>query len=121
MEFFVRIGVDNSISTVMTEKPSIHFYYHHIDCESIEIVRFSKKTNQIAVVDEQALCKDEPKMNLIASYIMCRPIFGNVLICKEGERDGEPDVIGFNEIEVTAARLAMSKAIDKSGLFERDE
>lgn len=121
MEFFVRIGVDNSISTVMTEKPSIHFFYHHIECESIEIVRFAKKTNQIAVVDEEALCKDKPKMNLIASYIMCRPVFGNVLICKEGERDGEPDIVGFNALEVTAARLAMSKVIEKSGMFERSE
>ena len=121
MEFFVRIGVDNSISTVMAGKPSIHFYYRHIDCESIEIVRFAKKTNLIAVVDEEALCKDEPKMNLIASYIMCRPVFGNVLICKEGERDGEPDVVGFNAFEVTSARLAMSKVIEKSGLFERTE
>lgn len=121
MEFFVKIGVDNSISTIMTEKPSLHFFYHHIECESIEIVRFAKNTNQIAVVDEEALCKDEPKMNLIASYITCRPIFGNVIICKEGERDGELDIVGFNAIEVIAARLSMSEVIEKYGLFERDE
>ena len=119
-EFFIRIGVDFTVTTIAAErKPDLQFYYDQIGADNIEIVRQWKKTHQVLIVDGCGLLRENPQVNILASYLTGRELVGNVLMCKEGLRDGEPDIIGYNIKEVTAARLAIRTIFDQSPLFER--
>ena len=121
-EYFIRITPENTIETISTENPDIDFYYQAIGCRCMEIVRgFAKRSKQVAIVDEESLCKENPRLNVIASFICGRPLFDTVLIAREDLRDGEPDIIGFTIEQATAARLAMRVCLMKSGLFEDAE
>lgn len=117
-EFFIHITPECDVSTtVCTGKPDLDFFYEEIGTNSIEIVRFGKKTRHCFIVDEMGRLRKSPKLNPIASLIVNQPIFGTVLIGKEDERNGEPDIIGFTEKEVIAARLALHVSLMSSGLF----
>lgn len=119
-EFFIRIGVDFTVKTIAAErKPDLQFYYDLLGADDIEIIRQWKKTHQVLVVDGSGLLRENPRLNVLASYLTRRELVGNVIMCKEGLRDGEPDIIGYTLHEVTAARLAISTIFDQSPLFER--
>lgn len=119
-EFFIRISVDFTVTTIAAErKPDLQFYYDQIGADDIEIIRQWKKTHQVLIVDGCGLLRENPQVNILASYLTGREIVGNVLMCKEGLRDGEPDIIGYNIKEVTAARLAIRTIFDQSPLFDR--
>ena len=119
-EFFIRIGTDLSVSTIAAvRKPDLKFYYEQIGADDIEIIRQWKKTKQVLIVDGCGLLRDEPQINVLPSYLTGRQIVGNVLMCKEGLRDGEPDIIGYSLHEAIAARLAISCILDESGRFEK--
>ena len=121
IEYFIRITPDNAISTVKTDKPHLFWYYSQINADSIEIVRFNRAMKHVLIVDEEGLLKSNPKMNMIASMLAGQMIVGTVLIAREDLREGEPDIVGFNINEVTAARLGLHYALMNSGLFEDAE
>lgn len=117
MEYFVKITAHDgkcSIDTVQSEKPDLDFYYQEIDCRCIEIVRMPK---HVFVIDEEGRLKDDAELNFIASIMYGEPLYGTVLLCKEDLRDGEPDIIGFDERECAAARFALHMSIMATGLF----
>lgn len=119
-EFFIVIGVDMSFKTVAAErKPDLDFYYSLIGEQGLEIIRHWTKTKQVLLVDDCGLLRENPRMNVLASYLTGRKLVGNVVMCKEGMRDGEPDIIGYTLHEATAARLALQAVFDNSPLFER--
>ena len=121
-EHFILITPDNAVKGVTTEAPGLEFYYEQIGCKTIEIVRISKnRTNKVFIVDEEGLLKENPEINAIASLIVKQPIYGNALLAKEGERNGEPDICGFEIKEAIAARLAIHVSLLGSGMFTIDD
>lgn len=119
-EFFIVIGVDMTVKTVAAErKPDLDFYYSLIGEQGLEIIRQWRKSHQVLLVDDCGLLRENPRLNILASYLTGRVIAGNAVMCKEGFRDDEPDIIGYTLHEVTAARLAIKAVFDESPLFER--
>lgn len=118
-EYFILITPDNTVQTVDTaEPPTPEFFQRYLECEWFTIVRFARITHQVMLCDDCALLKPEPEINKIASCIAHRPLYGNVLMCIEGERNGEPDLIGYNGIQMVCARAALHETLMESGLFE---
>ena len=115
-ENFIRITTNHKMQHLQTESPGLDWYYDKIGCTSIEIVRIGKRCKHVMVVDEEGLMNgSEP--NHIATMIAGQPIFGNVLLCKEDLRNGEPDIVGFNPYEARAAMLAIHCIITDNGDF----
>lgn len=56
------------------------------------------------IVDEEGLLK-EKNFNLLGSFLQNSsiPIAGDIVICKDGIRDGEMDIIGYTEEESAEA------------------
>ena len=120
-EFFIVIGVDMTVKTVAAErKPDLDFYYSLIGEQGLEIIRQWRKSHQVLLVDDCGLLRENPRLNVLASYLTGRVIVGNAVMCKEGLRDDEPDIIGYSLHEVTAARLAIRAVFEESTLFERE-
>lgn len=107
------------------EDKSLSWYYNHIGCDMIEIVHaVGLETPYLMVVDEEALLKDHPVINCIASLLYDMPkhgcaICGTVLIMQDGMTEEGPDIIGipddkaeeianeFREMRLFAVRSVM--------------
>lgn len=83
----------------------LQFFYDNLDCEDIEVVR-SQTMNQLypsglmMIVDGCFLLHEEMKRpNPIATSIAGQIILGAALIGRLGDRNGEPDIIGFDSEE----------------------
>lgn len=72
----------------------LSFLYDTIRCSSIENVYLRNHPGLIAVVDEEGLFRDN-KLNWIISAIYGGRIMGVAVVGQQGERDGEPDFVGF--------------------------
>ena len=92
----------------------LSFFYSQLGCEDIEIVRSQQMNNLdpsglMMIVDGCFLCRETmAKVNPIASALAGQYIFGNALIGRLGDRNGEPDIIGFDseaDIEEVAAMV----------------
>lgn len=123
MEFFVRITPEGAVSTESIENPDLDFYYNQIGCSSIETIPLAKTkyNDQIMILDEECLLKDDHKPNPIAMYLTHLPICGTVLIAKTGTRNGEPDIVGFSLSEVTATRMTLHVMLTRSKMFEESD
>lgn len=119
-EYFVRITPEGAVQTVSTENPCLDWYYDQIGCTSIETVPLAdtKSGKSVMIVDEECLIKPDPIPNAIASYLIGYPICGNVLIGGIGDRNGEPDIVGFDKSEITAHRLTIHIILTQRGMFE---
>lgn len=89
----------------------LRFFYSQLGCEDIEIVR-SQQMNKLypsglmMIVDGCFLCHENlGKVNPIASALAGQYILGNALIGRLGDRNGEPDIIGF-DAEADAEEVA---------------
>lgn len=93
---------------------SLEWYYKELECDCINIVRcYGLKTEADMIVDDEALCKDNPIVNPHASIAYGviehgQPICGNAIICKplltpDGveEQGFEPDEIDQILSEIT--------------------
>ena len=74
----------------------LNFFYKNINCNLIEIAypralyEFGGLSEKfIMVVDEEGLLRNEPKLNIYASTFHGSPIFGNMMIVKDGGEDFE--------------------------------
>lgn len=121
MEYFVKITPTEkgcSVETVQNAEPGLTWYYSQIGCRSIEVVRLNLKSKkQVLVIDEEGRLRKNPQLNYVASLLYGDIIYGTVLLCKEDLRDGEPDIVGFDQQELEAARLALHFALMESDLF----
>lgn len=111
---FIRITPENSVQGIKKDgkETMLDFLYSAIGCKSIEIVRFGKRTKQVAVVDEEGKLNDS-KLNLIASVLLHQHIYGVVIFCIEGECD----LRGYKPFECACARYAIDRTLQESGLF----
>lgn len=80
----------------------LNWLYLKIGCESIQTVRISRDVWMI--VDEEFLFKNPmPELNALATLAYRQPIYGHAVFCTEVERDGEPDLGGFDSLIEAAA------------------
>lgn len=123
-EYFILITPDNHVKGIATDKADLNFYYSAIECRSIEIVRpfgYTADGQQVMIIDEEGRLKDEPRVNTIASVLANQMLYGNVMIAIEGEKNGEPDIIGFDKPHANLALLAITMTLESSGLFSLDK
>lgn len=116
-EYFLLITTGNHIKTCCTAHPGLLFFYRQLGCRSIEIIRpFTGKTtrNQVFVIDEEGALKPN-QINVVASMFYGMPIYGNVLLAKEGIRNGEPDIVGFEWDEFQFTKLAFRDCLETAG------
>lgn len=122
-EYFILITPDNYVKGISTDNANLNFYYNVLECRSIEIIRPYKETldgQQIMVIDEEGRLKERPRVNTIASVLANQMLYGNVLIAIEDERNGEPDIIGFDNVHAVIAMSAIRITLERSGLFSLD-
>lgn len=96
--------------TIADSDALLTFFYQTIGCESIETVRFGSPSD-VLVCDEEGLCKENPKANFIGSALYTGIIGGGVIIAKEGQRNGEPDLIGFDTMNEAFAAAEAARAV----------
>ena len=116
-EYFLLITTQNHVKTCCTEHPGLLFFYRQLCCRSIEIIRpFTGKNtkNQVFIVDEEGALKPN-QINVVASMFYGMPIYGNVLLAKEGIRNGEPDIVGFNWDELQFTKLTFRDCLESAG------
>lgn len=85
--------------TISSTDSLLTFLYITIGCESVETVRTGIGSEVVMIVDEEGLLNDKLKANLIGSALYDGLIVGGIVLAKEGQRDGEPDLIGFDTLE----------------------
>lgn len=64
------------------------------------------------IVNEEGRLRGLPR-NLAGSFlygtdIHCEPIVGNIVIMKDGYRNGEPDIVGLTDGEIERVQYSMS-------------
>lgn len=132
----IRIMTDGNIEIIDApewyDPDRLAWFAGQIGCEWIENV-YPEGLNKpyMMVVDEEALLKDRPVINFLASWLYKtqehgHPICGNALVMKTDFTDEGPDVVGLEEweanqladifrnqlpIAVTSIRKAMGKRI----------
>lgn len=120
-EHFILITPENRIQGIRTSNACLRFYYEVVNCRSIEIVRPFRDCpscrDHVFVLDEEGRLKDEPRLNVIASMLVQLPLYGNVLIAKEGLRNGEPDIMGFDRAGAESVIRSIHFSLTGSGLF----
>lgn len=96
--------------TIADTDALLTFFYLTIGCESIETVRFGSPS-EVLVCDEEGLYQENPKANFIGSALYRGVIVGGVIIAKEGQRNGEPDLIGFDTLQEAAAAAQAARTV----------
>lgn len=93
--------------TIADTEALLNFLYQEIGCSSIETVFFSKQSGDLMIVDEEGLFKEPLQVNLAGTAVYPAGIVGTVIFGREGQRDGEPDLVGYPTIlEANAAGFA---------------
>lgn len=96
--------------TIADTDALLTFFYLTIGCESVETVRFGS-SSEVLVCDEEGLFQENPKANFIGSALYTGIIVGGVIIAKEGKRNGEPDLLGFDTLQEAAAAAQAARTI----------
>ena len=97
----IKLCTNGAIEIIdVPEDKGLSWYYLEIGCDMIEIVHaVGLETPYVMVVDEEALLKDHPVINCIASVLYGmsmhgQSICGTVLIMQDGMTEEGPDIIG---------------------------
>lgn len=106
MKKAIKLRTDGIIQLVnVPESRSLYWYYGQIGCEYIEIVHpMGLEAPHVIVVDEEALLKNRPVINYLASYLYGthehgHPICGNVLVMDISNGIDGQELIGMGEEE----------------------
>lgn len=74
----------------------LDFMYQAIGCSSIECIRFRNFSGEVlGIVDEEGLYNPRLRANSVGSLMYGQRIVGRMLVGLQGERDGEPDIVGY--------------------------
>lgn len=105
---------------IINFEDELEFYYKHIKCHLIDIVRphvlletSNKCKNFILIVDDEGLLVANPKVNQFASLAYGQVICGNVILAKEEYTEDGIITVGLNEEDVNNFNEALIKVIDK--------
>jgi len=75
----------------------LDFMYQAIGCSSVETVCFRNFSgDEMGIVDEEGLFKTDLKTNFVGSLLYRMRIVGRMLVGLRGERNGEPDIVGYS-------------------------
>lgn len=85
--------------TISSEDSLLTFMYITIGCESIETVRVNPDPPILMIMDENGLFNERLKPNLIGCTLYNGLIVGGIILATEGQRNGEPDIVGFDTME----------------------
>ena len=98
----------------------LEFYYKHIECRLIDIVRpyalleVSKKCKGLVlIVDDEGLLVDKPKINQFATLAYGQVICGNVILAKEEFTEDGIITVGLTENDVDVFNDGLLKLIDR--------
>lgn len=82
--------------------------YEVLHCDSVEFVRVPRSVllpqGVLLVVDENGWYRDTIRYNKFASFWYGDAICGDVLIASEGFRNGEPDIVGLDMLQLSFLR-----------------
>lgn len=94
---FYYLNVKNQVYGTVDIDPKLNEYYKLIDCDCVTIATIQIFGHVYDVIcDDEALLKDDPIPAILACNGMS--IYGNVLICKEGE-DGQEEGLDFYDVD----------------------
>lgn len=113
-EYGILVKTTNEVSIVELTDP-LHISLNKLVGGYIEHVNppMLKKPNCM-IVDEEGLIK-EKEVNLFGSALQSSliPIVGDIIICKEGMRGEDYDIIGYTEEEAKEAYEVFSSFVNK--------
>lgn len=107
-----------------TKGDNLSFFYKHIGCDTVDIVR-AYGINEIPmlkdiclVVDDEGLCKGEPKINILGSLLYGlleheQPLVGNVLVCKDVHTEDGIETGGLTDLDIALIDLSLKKLVKK--------
>ena len=101
MEYGIKVTTDNQVSVVGLSELMNQAINAAIGSDCFETVSGCLPDGHIMAVDESGLIKNRP-VNLLASGFYGSansPIVGDVLFLMVGYRNGERDLVGFDEDE----------------------
>ena len=104
MEKFLKVTPEGVISEVeIDEKQLLDGFYREIDCRSIETVPTIFAKDVIVIIDEEGRLKEGKIINPFISAFCpaCGYIVGTALISRIGSCNGEPDIVGLSEKDLT--------------------
>ncbi len=116
-EKFLKIKWNGEVSVVELE-PHWRSFCAEIGCDGIEMpgaYGINKYTNEfyLLVVDHIGRFRDSVYSNLAAGFLygdVLNGIVGDCLVGKEGLRDGEHDIVGLEDDDITFLRSTIYKA-----------
>lgn len=74
----------------------LDFMYQAIGCRSIECIWFRNFSGDVlGIVDEEGLFITNLRANAVGSLMYGHRIVGRMLVGLRGERNGEPDIVGY--------------------------
>lgn len=105
-----------------TKGDSLAFFYKHVECDLVDIVSaYALADNPILkdislVVDDEGLCKGEPKVNILGSLLYGmlehqQPLVGKVLVCKDVHTPDGIEAGGLTDDEISLLDLALHKLV----------
>ena len=107
LERFILIHAGVDPAPEIVELDSAHLLdgmYQAMQCDSIEIVRVPRSVllpqGIVLVADENGWYRDTIRYNKFASFWYGDVICGDVLIASEGYRNGEPDLVGLDMLQL---------------------
>lgn len=115
-EHFILIDTDHGQlvhSDISETMDFLNSCYQWIRCDTIQTIRLMDVCTDLGVsqkllgvVDDNGLISGLQKYNLIASMITGEYIMGPLIIGMHGERQGEPDIVGWNtERDIPLSRI----------------
>ena len=107
-----------------TKGDNLSFFYKHLECDCIDIVRAYAISENPAlkdiclVVDDEGLFKEKPTVNTLASLLYGvlehgQPIVGNVLVCKDFHTPDGTETVGLTDGDIIALDLVLRKLVKK--------
>lgn len=123
-------GMAEFVEFPKKDEDKLGFYYDTLDIDCIDIVK-PYGMEEVAkmydlksllgkfslVVDDEALLKEEPKLNVIASLLYGvdshnQPLFGDVMVVKDEETEDGIDSVGMSDGEAMLLQVAINSLID---------
>lgn len=106
-----------------TKGDNLSFYYKHLDCETIDIVRAYALTdyplleNVSLIVDDEGLYNGST-VNILGSLLYGvlehqQPLVGNVLVCKDVHTPDGIETGGLTDSELAVLYIVLDRLIEK--------
>lgn len=118
-KLYLKLHADSPMVEMVeqTAEENLKFWYDNIGCSCIDIVQPMGLTEEYCmIVDDEALLKESPIINPIASFLYGvrrhgQPICGHVLIGKNLWTDDGLETVGMTETEIDRVLKLIEKVL----------